>query len=141
MEQNGETDTVEYVSELTLDQLEELIKGIDQSGDRMLVVKFYADWCGPCKRVTAICDEGFKDMRESAVKVVIDIDDQLDLYMFLKRKRVITGIPCALAWHPNKQRDASLWYIADDCVLSSDTNDTVAFFQRQIDKSHELASK
>ena len=77
-------------------------------------------------------------MQDSAIKVIIDIDDQLDLYMFLKRKRVITGIPCALAWHPNKQRDSSLWYIADDCVLSSDTNDTTTFFQRQIEKAHEL---
>ena len=47
MERNGETDTVKYVTELTVAQLEELVKGIDQAGDRILVVKFYADWCGP----------------------------------------------------------------------------------------------
>ena len=126
----------EVVSELTMAQLEALIKSIDESDNKNIVMKFYADWCGPCKKVASICEEAFCSLGENTIKVVIDIDEQLDLYMFLKRKRIITGIPCTLAWHSKKDRDYDLWYIPDDSVLSSDQNDTINFFQRQLEKSN-----
>ena len=126
----------EVIAELTIAQLELLIKNIDESNNKNIILKFYADWCGPCKRVANICEEAFCSLGDNTIKVVIDIDEQLDLYMFLKRKRIITGIPCALAWHPNKDRDHELWYIPDDSVLSSDQNDTINFFQRQLEKSN-----
>ena len=88
------------------------------------------------QKVANICEEAFCSLGDNTVKVVIDIDEQLDLYMFLKRKRIITGIPCALAWHSRKDRDYDLWYIPDDSVLSSDQNDTINFFQRQLEKSN-----
>ena len=123
----------EVVSELSMAQLEKLIVSIDNSGDKMILLKFYADWCGPCKRVEDLCEEASQNIGDSVIKVVIDIDDQLDLYMFLKRKRIITGIPCTIAWHPQKDRDYEYWYSPNDSVLSSDRNDTIAFFKRQFD--------
>ena len=129
----SEDNNYEVVSELTMAQLESLIKSIDESDNKNILLKFYADWCGPCKKVASIYEEAFCSLGDNTVKVVIDIDEQLDLYMFLKRKRIITGIPCALAWHPNKNRDYDLWYIPDDSVLSSDKNDTINFFQRQLE--------
>ena len=130
-----EEEKMTYIDELSIEQLKDLVKGLDKTDDKIIVLKFYADWCGPCKRVAPICDEAFNNMGESVIKIIIDIDEQLDLYMFLKRKRIITGIPCTLAWNPKTDRDYDLWYHPDDSVLSSDENDTIAFFERVKEKA------
>jgi len=137
-----ENNGCEVLTELGIADLEKLIKAIDSDGDKHIVLKFFADWCAPCKRVKEICDAGFLGLSDkNCIKIIIDIDEGLDLYMFLKRKRMITGIPCSLAWQPQTERDYETWYIPDDSVLSSDTNDTLAFFTRQVGISRELSTK
>ena len=132
----SEDNNYEAVGELSIAQLETFIKNIDELENKSILLKFYADWCGPCKKVASISDKAFCSLGDNTIKVVIDIDEQLDLYMFLKRKRIITGIPCTLAWHSRKDREYELWYNPDDSVLSSDQNDTINFFQRQLEKSN-----
>jgi thiol-disulfide isomerase/thioredoxin len=71
-------------------RFEELLRS-DHQG---VFVQFTASWCGPCKRISPLVS-GF--MRENAARLVccrLDVDENGDLYAYLKRKRLINGIPC-----------------------------------------------
>ena len=79
-------ETRDIITELEQANLESLIKCIDQEGDKTLLLKFSANWCQPCKSVAQLCTDNFSDMPDNVIIVVIDIDEALDLYMFLKKR-------------------------------------------------------
>ena len=104
----------------------------------MLLLKFTADWCKPCQTVAHLCKDAFEKMPDNVIIASIDIDESLDLYMMFKKKRMLTGIPCILSWHPLQDRDKERWYIPDDSVLSSSKPDHIGFFQRSAAKAEEI---
>jgi len=118
------------ITELEESQLIDLINQIDKDGNKTLLLKFSADWCKPCQTVSQLCGEAFEKMPDNVVIASIDIDESLDLYMMLKKKRMLTGIPCILSWKPQQDRDKKLWYIPCDSVLSSSQPDHISFFKR-----------
>jgi hypothetical protein len=56
---------------------------------------------------------------------IIDVDEAIEIYGFLKTKRVVNGIPAILCY-----RKGNLNYIPDDVVIGSDQKQVIAFFQR-----------
>mgnify|MGYP001381989708 CR=1 FL=1 len=130
--------TREIITELEEHQLLELINQIDKDGNKTMLLKFSAEWCKPCKTVAQLCDHEFGRMPDNVVIASIDIDDSLDLYMMLKKKRMLTGIPCILSWYPLQDRDQEMWYIPDDSVLSSSQPDHISFFKRALAKAEEI---
>ena len=130
--------TREIITELEEHQLLELINQIDKDGNKTMLLKFSAEWCKPCKTVAQLCEDEFGRMPDNVVIASIDIDDSLDLYMMLKKKRMLTGIPCILSWYPLQDRDQELWYIPDDSVLSSSQPDHISFFKRALAKAEGI---
>lgn len=49
---------------------EELVKG-----DGVVVVDFYAQWCGPCKMVAPIVDSLAEEFKDKAVVGKVDVDE------------------------------------------------------------------
>ena len=97
------------------------------SQGKVYVVRFTADWCKPCKRIKHVCLEWQQALGDAVVFVDIDIDNEIDVYSFFKRKRVIKGIPAILAWN---RLDTENDFWPDDSVCSGDTSDVIAFFGR-----------
>ena len=126
------------ITELEEPQLIDLIDRIDKDGDNTLLLKFTAEWCKPCQTVAQLCKDAFEKMPDNVIIASIDIDESLDLYMMFKKKRMLTGIPCILSWHPLQDRDKERWYIPDDSVLSSSKPDHISFFQRAAAKAEEI---
>lgn len=126
------------IIELEMLQVIDLINQIDKDEDKTLLLKFSADWCKPCQTVSQLCKDAFAKMPDNVIIASIDIDKSLDLYMIFKKKRMLTGIPCILSWHPLKNRDMERWYIPDDSVLSSSKPDHISFFQRVAVKAQEI---
>jgi thiol-disulfide isomerase/thioredoxin len=95
-----------------------------------VVIKFGAEWCGPCKKIESLVDQWFSAMPESVSTHIVDIDESFELYALLKTKRQINGIPAILCY---KQGNTDI--IPDYGVAGSDVNQIGIFFQRVLSEA------
>ena len=98
----------------------------------VFIIKFGAVWCGPCKRINGLVHDYIKIMPDNVQCAVIDIDINLEVYGFLKKKRIINGVPTILAYYKD-----NLHYMPDDMVSGADTVKVTEFFKRCFDQSKE----
>jgi thioredoxin 1 len=47
--------------------------------DKIVLVDFYADWCGPCKKMKPSIEEIAEEMKDKVVVVRIDADQNPDI--------------------------------------------------------------
>lgn len=104
--------------------------------DRIIVVKFSAEWCGPCKKIKPLWNEWISIVSSNIVIVDIDIDESIDLYVQLKAKKMVKGVPTILAFYGDIMRDQ--WYIPDDSVSGGNEGDVKNFMNRCLIKAKTL---
>jgi thiol-disulfide isomerase/thioredoxin len=91
----------------------------------LIILKFSATWCGPCKRIEPIIHSFFATVPENVVCGDIDVDISFDVYSMLKSKKMINGIPVILLY-----RKGNTSFIPDDSVTGANPSDLDAFFRR-----------
>ena len=95
----------------------------------LIIIKFTAQWCGPCKKIKDICSRFEKLKPKSIQYYEIDIDESLELYMKMKKMKMVNGIPALLAY-TNTEKDH--WYIPDMAHLGSEQTGVEHFFNECI---------
>ncbi len=81
-----------------------------------IVIKFGADWCGPCKRIHDNVQAFFAQCPQPAVVCFdIDIDESFDVYAYLKAKKMVNGIPAVLVYSKGNES-----FIPDDMHTGGD---------------------
>jgi thioredoxin 1 len=126
----------EIISQINKEQLHNLLKTLPK--DKMVILKFYADWCNPCKKITNICKEYFMKLPENAIIIDVNIDDQIELYTFFKKKRRVNSIPAILMWYNDNIDNGDLWYISSDSVNTSMKREVIGFFERCVSISNKI---
>jgi thiol-disulfide isomerase/thioredoxin len=96
-----------------------------QTNPGVFIVKLGAEWCGPCKRIEGLVHSCMDKAPLNVQCEVIDVDESFEIYSFLKKNRVINGIPAILAYYQGNVK-----HIPDDSVVGADANQVIAFFQR-----------
>lgn len=91
----------------------------------LIVIKFTADWCGPCKLIKDMCMEFEKNKPSSIQYYEINIDESIDLYMKLKKMKMVNGIPALIAY---KNGSKEHWYVPDAFHIGSDKKGLNVFF-------------
>ena len=91
----------------------------------LVIVKLGASWCGPCKKIAHLVDAFFASSPPDVICADIDVDDSIDLYSYLKTKRMVNGIPVILMY-----KRGNVSFIPDDSVTGADPNALDAFFKR-----------
>jgi len=91
----------------------------------MIVIKFGAEWCGPCKKIEALVHQRMTQLPDNYKCFVVDIDECFDLYAFLKTKRMVNGIPAILAW-----KKGNMSTIPDAVITSSNVQEVGRFFDQ-----------
>ena len=69
-------------------------KVIEQSNEKLIVVDFWAPWCGPCKQLTPILEKIIKRSPEKIILVKINIDENQQIAAQLR----IQSIPTVFAF-------------------------------------------
>jgi thiol-disulfide isomerase/thioredoxin len=110
----------------TIENKDALLKLLTENTG-IIVLKFGAEWCGPCKKIEGLVGDWFKKMPTNVQTGVIDIDDNFELYAFLKKKRMIQGIPAIFRYNSGNTN-----YIPDDIVSGADKTQIDAFFDRMM---------
>lgn len=56
----------------------EFVKSVEESED-LVLVDFYAEWCGPCKMMAPILDQISEEVKDFAKVYKVDIDESQNL--------------------------------------------------------------
>lgn len=116
--------------------IENLYKLQTEMGKCVLIIKFGADWCGPCKKIAPIFYDFIEKAPTNIIFADINIDENADLYMTLKKHKMVNGIPVFFAFYGDEKRDK--WFIPEDSVIGADEISVKAFFDRSKKKAIEI---
>jgi thiol-disulfide isomerase/thioredoxin len=64
----------------------------------LIIIKFGATWCKPCKIIKPIIDSFFLSSPENVICCDVDVDESFDLYSLMKFKKITNGIPVVLVY-------------------------------------------
>lgn len=124
----------EIYTELTVENVKTL--QTSSPPNTVLIIKFGAEWCNPCKTIKNTCEEWFTKLPPNVICADIDVDACLNLFMALKTKRMVKGVPSLLAWWcSGVDKEREYWYIPDDSVSGGDISQVNAFFERCLTKA------
>ena len=90
------------------------------NGNDLVLVDFYADWCGPCKMMSPILQEVKTNLKEAVKIIKVNVDQHQDLASHF----MVRGVPTLMLFKTGKM----LW--RQSGVLS--TKDLVAIIQNQL---------
>jgi thiol-disulfide isomerase/thioredoxin len=102
-------------------------------GKRILVIKFGANWCKPCRDIKPFWDEWVKTINDQIVCADINIEDSVELFVNLKSKKMVKGVPVILVYYGDIKREQ--WYIPDDSIIGGNVSDLKTFFERCVKKT------
>jgi thioredoxin 1 len=95
------------------------------SNPGILIIKFGAEWCGPCKKIEPLVNRWFSQFPNTVQSAIIDIDDNFELYAFLKSKKQVNGIPVILCY-----KKGNTTWIPDDVIVGADEIGINRFFEK-----------
>ena len=91
----------------------------------LVIIKFGATWCGPCKKIKHVVDGFFATSPDNVICADVDVDESFDLYGFFKSKKMVNGIPVMLCYIKGNET-----FIPDDSITGIDPVALDAFFKR-----------
>lgn len=109
----------ENISEV--DDFNQILK----DNNNIVIVKFTATWCAPCRQIKDYVDEKMSMLPEEATCIILDIDEHIDLYGKLKTMKIVNGIPSMLLYI---QKNTTL--LPDNVVIGTDMASINHFFDR-----------
>lgn len=89
----------------------------------ILVLKFGATWCKPCKQIEEYINYKFSEVGENVLCGSIDIDKNFEVYAFLKKKKVVQSIPTIVRYDCG-----NITFIPDDVITGTDIAKLDMFF-------------
>ena len=78
----------------------------------VILVDFFATWCGPCKMLAPVYSELSEEMAGKAEFLKVDIDESMDL----ARKFSITTVPTVVVFKDGKEMDRLVGFIPKDSL-------------------------
>ena len=113
-------------------------KVIEASNEKLIVVDFWAPWCGPCKQLTPILEKSVKNSNDKITLVKINIDENQQIAAQLR----IQSIPTVYAFKDKQIVNAFQGMLPETQIvdflekcLGSKINEDFTEFYKQIEKN------
>ncbi|HNZ50995.1 MAG TPA: thioredoxin [Bacilli bacterium] len=84
------------------------------ANNRLVLVDFYANWCGPCKMMAPIIEELNKELAGKVKVLKVDVDQENEL----SRKYQITAIPTLILIKDGQVVSKTMGYKPKDAILA-----------------------
>ena len=91
----------------------------------LIIIKFTATWCGPCKAIQPHCLKFLANKPNSIQYYEIDIDESIELYMKLKKMKMVNGIPALIVFTSGIKDH---WFVPDIIHSGSNAHQLEQFF-------------
>ena len=83
------------------------------SNNKLVLVDFYAEWCGPCKMLAPIIHEIQEEMKETVYVVKVNVDEEDEL----AEKFGIVSIPTLVLIKDSKEIDRKVGYNTKQIIM------------------------
>jgi len=107
---------------------------IMENNPGLVIIKLGAKWCGPCQVIAPDVKEMFAAMPSNVQCLSIDIDENINLYSYLKKKRVVNGVPAILCYKRGNTSN-----VPDDYVIGASKDKLQAFSERCVQLAIKVA--
>lgn len=77
---------------------EDFLKHIRDAEDKLVIVDFYADWCGPCKRIAPFIEE-LAQINEDVIFLKVNVDQNEETATVVG----VTSLPTFYAYKDNEK--------------------------------------
>lgn len=88
---------------LVVEDSEDFSKKLDEAGDKLVVVDFYATWCGPCKMIEPFLKQQSEIFKDEVVFLKVDVDENEEIasqyeiscmptFLFIKKREKVDEI-------------------------------------------------
>jgi len=108
-------------------------KDLMENNPGLILIKLGAIWCGPCQAIEEDVKTMFEFMPNNVQCVSIDIDNNIDFYSFLKKKRVVNGVPVILCY-----QQGNLSNMPDDYMVGGNRATLQEFAQRVLKLAQQV---
>jgi len=92
----------------------------------VMIFKYTAEWCKPCQSIKKEVDAHFQRVSSDSVLCFeVNVDDNFDLFAYMKTKKMMKGIPTLMAYKKGNNS-----FVPDDSISGADIGEVNAFFER-----------
>lgn len=106
----------------------EEFKTILANNPGFVIIKFGAEWCAPCKQIEGVVNLWFDHLSKNNSNIqtlLIDVDENLTFYGYLKTKKMVSGIPTMLGY-----QQGNLSFVPDEIEMGANEDQIHLFFKR-----------
>ena len=107
----------------------EFLESVLKSNPGWIIIKFGADWCGPCKKIHHYIEEQKNNIPDNVIFYDLNVDDNMDVYSYLKFTKMVNGIPALLAY-----KKGNISYVSDLSVIGTNQANLDNFFKTIYDE-------
>ena len=81
---------------------------------KLVLVDFYADWCGPCQVITPILEEISSELGDKAVIIKLDVDKNFNV----AERYGVLSIPTLVIFKEGKELDRKVGALSKEALVS-----------------------
>ena len=121
----------------SLETRQDLINLLSNTDYEYTILKFTAGWCGPCQKIhnalhniVSNMNTKFESQSNKFQYIEVDVDENFDLYAFLKSKKMVKGIPTIFLYKKDEyiKNDTEHLYIPQSSTSGTNLNNITHLF-------------
>ena len=99
----------------------------------VILIQFTANWCKPCREIKPHIEKKILECPDNIIYCQLNVDENSELYAFMKSRRQVNGIPAFLAYYKG-----NLTPFANISISGSNIGSIDNFFNKCFEISNKI---